>query len=116
MPRDEATLLDIAKAARLMLAFVEGIGKESFLQDAKTQSAVLHQLLVMGEAVKRLSTDCRSRFPAIPWSLVAGTRDHLIHGYDAVDLEEVWKTVARDVPALLEAIKPAIPNSGRDDR
>jgi uncharacterized protein with HEPN domain len=109
MPRDEATLLDIAKAARLVLAFVEGMGKEEFLKDVKTQSAVLHQLLVIGEAVKRLCYDSRSRFPAVPWSLVAGMRNHLIHGYDAVDLEEVWTTVARDVPMLLQAITPSLP-------
>ena len=54
MNPDEATLLDIARSARLVLEFNEGLDKAAFLRDAKTQSAVLHQLLVMGEAVKRL--------------------------------------------------------------
>jgi len=54
MPRDEATLLDIATAARLVLEFKEGMDKAAFLDDIKTQSSVLHQLIVMGEAVKRL--------------------------------------------------------------
>ena len=57
MARDDATILDILKAARLACDFVGGLDKDSFLQDFKTQPAVLHQLLVMGEAVKRLS-DC----------------------------------------------------------
>jgi uncharacterized protein with HEPN domain len=50
--RDESSLLDIAEAARLVLAFTRDVTKVSFLDDLKTQSAVLHQLLVMGEAVK----------------------------------------------------------------
>lgn len=36
MRRDEATLLDIAKAARLALGFIQGLGKEAFLGDFKT--------------------------------------------------------------------------------
>jgi uncharacterized protein with HEPN domain len=85
MQRDEATLLDIAKAARLVQAFIQGPEKEAFLNDYKTQSAVLYQLIVMGEAVKRLSDELRTQHLEIPWSLIAGMRDHLIHGYDVVD-------------------------------
>ena len=90
MDRDRSTLLDIARAAELMLEFRAGMDKASFLKDAKTQSAILHQLMVMGEAVKRLSSEFRAGHPQTPWALVAGMRDKLIHGYDIVDLEEVW--------------------------
>jgi uncharacterized protein with HEPN domain len=55
MPRDEATIVDILKAARLAESFVAGLDKAKFSQDVKSQSAVLHQLLVLGEAVTRLS-------------------------------------------------------------
>jgi uncharacterized protein with HEPN domain len=109
MPRDEAVLLDIARAARLVLEFKEGLGKAAFLQDLKTQSAVLHQLMVMGEAVKRLSPDFRAEHPEIPWPLIAGMRDNLIHGYDIVDLDEVWRTAETDVPELLRLIEPLLP-------
>lgn len=54
MARDEATLLDIARAARFVLEFKQDMEKDEFLGDYKTQSAVLHQLMVMGEAVKRI--------------------------------------------------------------
>jgi uncharacterized protein with HEPN domain len=47
MSRDEATLLDIAQAARLILEFKQNMDKAAFLSDIKTQSAILHQLLVM---------------------------------------------------------------------
>lgn len=112
MHRDDATLLDIATAARLVLAFTEGMDKADFLDDIKTQSSVLHQLMVLGEAVKRLSDDFRARHPEIPWTLMAGMRDKLIHGYDIVDLEEVWKTANRDVPDLLQWLEPRLPKAG----
>ena len=111
MPRDEATLLDIATAARLILEFKEGMDKAAFIDDIKTQSSILHQLMVMGEAVKRLSDDFRSCHSEIPWSLMAGMRDKLIHGYDIVDLGEVWKTATRDVPDLLRWLEPHLPKA-----
>jgi uncharacterized protein with HEPN domain len=60
MPRDEAFLLDVLTACRRVVAFKEGFDKDAFLGDLKTQSAVLHQLLIVGEAVKRISEETRS--------------------------------------------------------
>lgn len=114
MPQDDSTIVDIMTAARTAESFVIGASKESFLQDSKTQSAVLHQLLVLGEAVKRLSEEFRNQHPTIPWKQISGLRDVVIHQYDAVDLEEVWKTVAVDLPNLvgsLEKIFPQPPES-----
>jgi len=110
MERDEATLLDIARAARFVLEFKAGMDKAAFFEDFKTQSAVLHQLMVVGEAVKRLSDEFRSRHPQVPWALIAGMRDQLIHGYDIVDLEEVWRTAEIDVLSLLSQIEPLLPD------
>ena len=109
MQRDQVTLLDIARAARLAAEFVADMDREVFLADTKTLSAVLHQLLVMGEAVKRLSDEFRAAHAETPWGLIAGMRDKLIHAYDEVDLDQVWVTVQRDVPALLRQIEPVLP-------
>ena len=109
MPRDDAHLLDILKAARLAIEFRGPLEKADFLEDTKTQSAVLHQLLIIGEAVKRLSADFREAHPEVPWKLIAGTRDKLIHFYEGVDLEEVWKMVISDLPQLIRWIEPLTP-------
>jgi len=84
----------------LAIEFKGSIGKTEFLDDVKTQSAVLHQLLITGEAVKRLSPEFRTAHPEVPWKLIAGTRDKLIHVYEGMDLEEVWKMVISDLPEL----------------
>ncbi len=99
MSRDEGNLLDILKAARLAIEFKGQTDKAEFLADLKTQSAVLHQLFIIGEAVKRLSPEFRGAHPEVPWKLIAGTRDKLIHFYEGVDLDEVWKMVTADLPS-----------------
>ena len=109
MSRDEANLLDILKAARLAIEFKGSLDKEAFFADRKTQSAVLHQLLILGEAVKRLSAGFRTAHPEVPWKLIAGTRDKLIHFYEGVDLDEVWKMVTADLPRLIKWVEPLAP-------
>jgi uncharacterized protein with HEPN domain len=112
MSRDDATLVDLARAAGLVREFVQGMDQAAFLVDAKTQSAVLHQLLILGEAAKRLSQEFRDAHPEIPWSLVAGMRDKLIHHYEAVDLGVVWDTIEKNVPELLSIVAPLLPPEG----
>lgn len=103
--RDDIVLKDIVNAAQLVLEFVDGFERETFVDDWKTRSAVLYQLTVVGEAVKRLSMDFRERNSQIPWALIAGMRDHLVHAYDLVDWDEVWKTSTKDIPDLLRKIE-----------
>jgi len=109
MWRDDAILLDILRAARLALEFREGLDKAAFLTDVKTQAAVLHELLVLGEAAKRLSAGFREEHPDVPWKAIAGMRDRLLHGYDDVDLDLVWKTVDEDLPVLIGHLEGLAP-------
>ena len=109
MPRDDATILDILQAAYRARAFLGDLDRDGFLGDAKTQSSVLHQLLVLGEAVKRLSDEFRTRHSVIPWTRIAGLRNVLIHQYNNVDLVAVWKTVAVDLPDLIAQLEPLAP-------
>jgi uncharacterized protein with HEPN domain len=90
--RDRASLLDIASSAQKVLQYKGNTDKGAFLADDKTQSAIVFQLLIIGEAVKRISSELRSQHSEIPWSLIARMRDNLIHRYDDIDLDEVWKT------------------------
>ncbi len=105
MWRDEATVADIVKAGRLIAQFIAGLTQDAFNTDLKTQSAVLHQLLIIGEAAKRLSEEFCAQRSTIPWRKIAGMRDKLMHAYELVDLDEVWKTAGADVPTLLSMLQ-----------
>lgn len=109
MQRDDSTLLDLQKSARLAVQFLGDLDLPTFMSDAKTQSAVLHQLLLLGEGVKRLSPAFREAHDATPWRLMAGMRDNLIHEYDTVDIDQVYETVKRDLPELLNFLASVVP-------
>ncbi len=103
---DHASLLDLLKAARLVTVFVEGMDEAGFSQDAKAVSAVHYQLMIVGEAVKRLSEPFRGAHPGIPWKKISGMRDVLIHDYGDVDLGEVWRTATVAIPLLISQVEP----------
>ena len=105
MSRDKALAADILLAGRQALAFIKGMTQEEFLNDSKTQAAVLMELVVIGEAVKGLSNEFKDASPDIPWKRVAGMRDRLIHDYRNWDLEEIWRTVQERVPELVQALE-----------
>jgi uncharacterized protein with HEPN domain len=109
--RDLVYLLDILGAAHLVQEFIEGVDWQAFEADLMRQSAVMRQIEVMGEATKRLSEEFRASYPNIPWRNIAGMRDILIHAYDHVDLDEVWKAATVSIPALIQQIEPLIPPS-----
>jgi len=114
MPRNDAILLDMLIASRRVIEFIGNQDRSAFQTDRKTQSAVLHQLLLIGEAAKRLSGDFRAQHPRIPWKAITGLRDRLIHAYDRVDLTVVWDTCREDIPkliAFLDSVAPSPPDA-----
>jgi len=109
MAGDEAHILDMLQACRRVTEAIEGLSLQSFLSDWKLQSVVQHQLLILGEAAKRLSWEFRGAHPEIPWAAIAGQRDVLIHRYHGVDLEEVWIAATQKLPALTRFLETVAP-------
>ena len=103
--RDTATLIDLIEACSKILSFTETVSEDRFYSDGQLVSAVSYQILIIGEAVKRLSESLRARYPNVPWGEIAGMRDTMIHHYDDVELPEVWNTATVDVPRLLEQLR-----------
>lgn len=97
--RDRLFLKHIQDAITDIKSFTAD-GRDGFMEDRKTQSAVVRQLEIIGEAVKNLSAALTTLESAVPWRQIAGTRDRLIHAYFSVDLDAVWSMIEQDLPAL----------------
>jgi uncharacterized protein with HEPN domain len=83
--------------------------RSAFFGDRTSQDAVLYNLMVVGEAAKRIDDAYRAAHPEVPWRIMAATRDALIHDYPGVSLQQVWQIVERDLPPLKAAILALLP-------
>jgi uncharacterized protein with HEPN domain len=84
--------------------FVEGLGKDDFLIDKRTQKAVVMSLIIIGEAASKIverHQDFAMLHPQIQWNGMRGMRNRIAHGYFDLDMEVVWETVQTAVPELL---------------
>lgn len=77
---------------------------EDLEQNAMLRYAVERNFTVIGEAAKRVPESVRKDNPQIPWREMTGMRDIIIHEYDEIDLDEVWGTIRKDIPPVLESI------------
>ncbi len=87
---------------------------KTFLQDRKTQKAVIRSYEVLGEIVKRLPQSVRDANPEIDWKKLAGFRDFLAHNYDGVVLQYVWIAI-EDLPTLKTAVETLLANLPSDE-
>jgi uncharacterized protein with HEPN domain len=87
MPRSQLLCLnDISDAAENIRSYVGDLPFENFKNDRIRVEVVVRNFEVIGEAVKNLSDDLKTQFPATGWKAVAGFRDTPIHGYSGIDL------------------------------
>ncbi len=103
-------------AATQACNYIEGMSKEEFLSDKRTQQAVILNLIIIGEvATKLMDSDAEfvDEHSEIPWRSMRGMRNRLAHGYFDINLHVVWDTLTTALPDLLERL-PALRQSAKN--
>jgi uncharacterized protein with HEPN domain len=102
---DAVYLKHIRDAISRIEQYTKAVKYDDFIRNNLIQDGVIRQLEIIGEATKRLSTEFKNKHSHIPWKDIAGMRDKLIHNYLGVDIDAVWDTLKKDIPALKREIK-----------
>lgn len=105
------------QAATDACGFVEGLAKEDFLEDKRTQQAVIMSLIILGEAVTKVMDgygEFAKAHGQVPWRNMRGMRNRIAHGYFDINLDVVWDTVQTALPALLMQL-PTVRQDADDD-
>lgn len=95
------------QAASDACGFVEGLAKDDFLNDKRTQQAVIMSLIIIGEAATKVMdgyADFTQAHPEVPWRNMRGMRNRIAHGYFDINLDVVWDTVQTALPELLNQL------------
>ncbi|HEO66068.1 MAG TPA: DUF86 domain-containing protein [Spirochaetes bacterium] len=98
-------LKHVLDAIKQIEEYTVKVDDQDFLINRLIQDAVIRQIEIIGEAIKRVSLAIKNKYPDIPWKNIAGMRDKLIHDYFGVDIEAVWETVQKDIPVLKKDIQ-----------
>ncbi len=109
MWRDDALLLDMLLASRRIQKYAQGFDFERFENDEVMQDAVMRRILIIGEAARKVSPEFKEDHPEIPWSMIIGMRNRLIHEYFRIITEKVWEVVEWDIPQLIALLEPLVP-------
>lgn len=113
MRHDDVTrcchMLDYAVSATRMVA---GRTRADVDTDEMLRLALTRAIEVIGEAAAKVSQAARNDCPDIPWVQIVGTRNRLIHGYDAVDLDMLWYIVSDDLPPLIGELQKHLADAG----
>lgn len=111
----------MTKASQQARSYVEGLSRAEFLEDTRTQQAVIMNLVIIGEAATKLIKDHKDFIDShreIPWAQMKGMRNRIAHGYFDINLDMVWETVQRALPELepqLMAAQQGITPAADDD-
>jgi len=95
---------DIITAIEKIEKYTAGMSKEDLAGNELVQDAVVRNLEVIGEAVKKVPDDVRSSYKDIPWKKIAGLRDILIHEYFGVNINIVWDVIENKLQPLKAAV------------
>ena len=68
-------------------------GKQNFEQNRLIQSAIMYQIIIIGESARAISEELQTQNPEVPWSSIVGMRNILVHQHFRINLEVVWSTV-----------------------
>ena len=95
-------------AVRRIERYTDKLSFDDFRDDELVVDGVVRNLEIIGEAVKKVPEEMKTRYGDVEWKKIAGIRDILIHAYFIVDIEILWDVVKNKLPTLKSEISHII--------
>ena len=90
------------------MELAEGRNRVDLDLDRMFELAMVRLLEVLGEASRRVPDEFRARYPHVPWRQTTDLRNVLIHEYDTVDFDALWRIVQEHLPPLVPQLQAII--------
>ena len=95
---------DILRACENIEKYIAGLSYESFIGDSRTRDATIYNLMIIGEAVKKIPPSIVEQYPDVDWRKIAGLRDIIAHSYFQIKPNILWNIVISKIHFLKEAV------------
>ena len=106
--KSEVRLRHMLDHAREAVSMAKGKKRADLDADRKLNLSLVRLLEIVGEAAGRIPDEERAHYPDIPWPEIVSLRNRLIHGYDSVDFDILWKIITNDLPSLIKKLEHII--------
>jgi uncharacterized protein with HEPN domain len=106
---DSVPMRHMLDHAREAVAMIQGRARSDLHTDRLFQLAITRLVEIIGEAASRVTAQGQARYAEIPWHDVVNTRHRIIHGYDTIDYDIVWRILTEELPSLIAALERALP-------
>ena len=107
-PEDKVRLRHMLDAALEIRQYTRSAKRQDLNQDPKLVHSLVHLFEIIGEAANQVTYELRQETPDIPWAVIIGMRNRLIHAYFDIDLDVVWSTSDKDIPMLITELRKLI--------
>jgi uncharacterized protein with HEPN domain len=106
--KDHTRLMHMLDYSREALTLVKGKNRIDLDEDRILNLALVRLIEIIGEAANRISEETQTANPEIPWPQIVSLRNRLIHGYDSVDFDILWRVLADELPALIPVLEKIV--------
>ena len=105
---DSIRLRHMRDASREAIGFAQDKCRADLDDDRMLVFALVKAIEIVGEAANQVTDGTRAQLTGIPWTDIVGMRHRLIHAYFDINLDILWQTIERDLPALISALENAL--------
>jgi len=102
---DQVRLRHMLDAAIEIQQYVQSSTREDLNSDRKLVHSLVRLFEIIGEAATQVSDELKENVPEIPWFVIIGMRNRLIHAYFSINLDVVWSTSTEDISLLITELK-----------
>lgn len=98
-------ITDILESFARIQRYIDGMSIDDFEKNEMVIDAVVRNIITVGEATRYIPDDIRAKYPTVPWSLMRGMRNVVVHRYEDVDIELTWHAITRQIPPLIPVLE-----------
>jgi len=101
----------ILEAIRKVENYTAGLDASGLAATPMALDAVIRNFQVIGEASRNVPDKVKEANPQVPWLKMERMRHVLVHDYNRVDVEVVWRTIQEDLPPLVPLLERLLEES-----